>query len=112
MQAAYVFINTEKGFEKGVLNRLRKLPNVKESYLTNGAYNIITKIDVDSIDNLKKIIAFNIRLQDNVESTLTMMIVERKSDATHLNRKVAKIHADPIANNQGAHALVRAKILR
>lgn len=105
MPCAYVFIYAEKGFEKGVLNRLKKLPDVKEAYLTNGAYNIITKIEVDSIDNLRKIIAFNIRLQDRVESTLTMMIVERKSDATHSNRKVVKIHADPIANNQGAHAL-------
>jgi len=105
MPCAYVFINAEKGFEKNVLNRLTKLPNVKESYLTNGAYNIITKIDVDSIDNLKKIIAFNIRPQDNVESTLTMMIVERKSDVSHLNRKIVKIHADPIANNQGAYTL-------
>jgi DNA-binding Lrp family transcriptional regulator len=99
MPCFFVFVNTKKGFEKSVLKKLRKLPKIKEAYLTHGAYDIVTKIDVDSIDNLKKVVAFNIRLQDNVESTLTMMVIEKKSENIQSNKKAIKVPTNPIVNN-------------
>ena len=103
MPCAYVLINTEKGFEKSILTKLKKLTAIKETYLTNGVYDIIVKTNVVSIDELRKIIAYDIRLQDKVKSTLTMTIIERKSDNTHPNRKSIKVHPNPIANTEVVH---------
>ncbi|MCW4031815.1 MAG: Lrp/AsnC ligand binding domain-containing protein [Candidatus Bathyarchaeota archaeon] len=104
MSCAYVLINTEKGFEKSVLKELKKLPAIKETYLTNGVYDIIVKTNIDSIDELRKIIAYDIRPQDKIKSTLTMTIIERKSDDTHPNRKSVKVPPNSIANTEGVHA--------
>jgi len=76
MPLAFVLINAEIGSEDEVLAELRKLGNVKESYVVYGVYDIVAKVEADSMDKLKEIVTWKIRRLDKVRSTLTMIVVE------------------------------------
>jgi DNA-binding Lrp family transcriptional regulator len=76
MPLAFVLINAEIGSEDDVLAELRKLGNVKESYVVYGVYDIVAKVEADSMDKLKEIVTWKIRRLDKVRSTLTMIVVE------------------------------------
>lgn len=74
--SAYVLINTEIGFEDSVLKELENLSNIKEAYVTYGVYDIIAKVEAESMDKLKDIISANVRRLNKVRSTLTMIVIE------------------------------------
>ena len=57
MPSAYVLINTEIGFEDSVLKALKKIPNIKEAYVSYGVYDIVAQADAESMDKLKDIIS-------------------------------------------------------
>ena len=76
MPLAFVLINAEIGSEDEVLQELRKLSNVKESYVVYGVYDIVAKVEAESMDKLKEIVTWKIRRLDRVRSTLTMIVVE------------------------------------
>ena len=73
---AFVLINAEIGSEDEVLKEMRKLSNVKESYVVYGVYDVVAKVEADSMDKLKEIVTWKIRRLDRVRSTLTMIVVE------------------------------------
>jgi len=76
MPLSFVLINAEIGSEDEVLKELKKLPNVKESYVVYGVYDIVAKVEADSMDKLKEVVTWKIRRLDKVRSTLTMIVVE------------------------------------
>jgi len=59
-----------------VVQELRKVANVKESYAVYGVYDIVAKVEAESMDKLKEIITWKIRRLDKVRSTLTMLVIE------------------------------------
>jgi DNA-binding Lrp family transcriptional regulator len=73
---AFVFINVEPGSETEVLERLREVPEVKESYLVFGVYDLVAKVETDAMDRLKEVITWKIRKLDKVRSTLTTVVME------------------------------------
>jgi len=76
MPLAFVLINAEIGSEDEVVGELRKLSNVKESYVVYGVYDTVARVEADSMDKLKEIVTWKIRRLDRVRSTLTMIVVE------------------------------------
>ncbi|MGD0424374.1 MAG: Lrp/AsnC ligand binding domain-containing protein [Candidatus Bathyarchaeia archaeon] len=76
MPVAFVLINAEIGSEDEVVVELRKIGNVKESYVVYGVYDIVAKVEADSMDKLKEVVTWKIRRLDKVRSTLTMIVVE------------------------------------
>jgi DNA-binding Lrp family transcriptional regulator len=76
MPLAFVLVNAEVGSEDEVVEELRKIANVKESYAVYGAHDVLTKVEAESMDKLKEIITWKIRRLDKVRSTLTMLIIE------------------------------------
>lgn len=76
MPLAFVLINAEIGSEDEVVGELRKIEHVKESYVVYGVYDIVAKVEADSMDKLKEIVTWKIRRLDKVRSTLTMIVVE------------------------------------
>lgn len=78
MPSAYVLINTEIGFEDEVLRQLKKTTHVTEAYVVYGVYDVVAKVEADTMDKLKDTITSNIRRFDKVRSTLTMIMVEGK----------------------------------
>jgi len=73
MPTAFVLINAETGSETEILDVLRKIENVKEAYGVYGAYDIVARVEADSLDALKEMITWKIRRLDKVRQTLTMM---------------------------------------
>ncbi len=73
---AFVLINTEIGAEEEVLSELKKVNEVKEAYVVYGVYDIIARIQADTMEKLKETVSWKIRRLDKVRSTLTMLVIE------------------------------------
>jgi DNA-binding Lrp family transcriptional regulator len=72
---AYVLINTEVGTEDQVLKMVRKVEHVKEAYTVYGVYDLIIRVESESMESLKAIITEKIRKIELVRSTLTMILM-------------------------------------
>ncbi len=76
MPMAFILINTEMGSETEVLEALKKVVNVKEAFVVYGVYDLVARVEADTMDQLKDIVTWKIRRLDKVRSTLTMMAVQ------------------------------------
>jgi DNA-binding Lrp family transcriptional regulator len=77
MPVAFVLINAEMGFEDEVVNELRKVSNVKEAFGVYGLYDIVAKVEADSMEKLQETVTWKIRRLDRIRSTLTIIVIER-----------------------------------
>jgi DNA-binding Lrp family transcriptional regulator len=75
---AYVLINTDLGDEKTVVNALRKVDGVKETFTLYGTYAILASVAADTFDRLKDLINSGVRKMEKIESTLTLMTLEEE----------------------------------
>ena len=76
MASAFVLINTELGSESEVLEQLRKIDAIKESYTVYDVYDVVAKVSADTMDKLKEIGTWKVRQLDKVRSTLTLIMIE------------------------------------
>jgi transcriptional regulator, AsnC family len=76
MPTAYVLINCDLGAEDEIIREIKKIPEAKEVSGVYGVYDIIAKVESDSMDKLREIITWKIRRIDKVRSTLTMIVIE------------------------------------
>jgi len=78
MTTAYVLISCDLGFDAEIIEELKHLSDVKEVHGIFGAYDIITKIESDSVEHLKDVITWKIRKLNKVRSTLTLIVPEKQ----------------------------------
>lgn len=76
---AYVLINTEIGCIPEVLTAIQKIKNVTEAHSVYGVYDIVAKIEAETMGKLKDVVTWKIRRLNNVRSTLTMIVMEDSS---------------------------------
>ncbi len=76
MPVSYVLLNVDPGSEEDVLKAVRGEANVKECHRVYGIYDMIAKVEADSMDSLKQIITWKIRRLPGVRSTVTTMVIE------------------------------------
>ena len=76
MKIAYVLINCDLGHETTIIDELKHLDNVKEVHGVFGAYDILAKVESDSVENLRDTITWKIRKLNRVRSSLTLMAIE------------------------------------
>ena len=69
---AYILLNIRTGKEYEIANRLKSVDSVKEVTITYGLWDIVTKIEVNSMSELDKIV-FTIRSIEGVEQTATLV---------------------------------------
>ena len=74
---AFVLLNVEIGLEKKMMDKLKAIPEVKEAHLLHGVYDIIARMESDTMLNLKDAISRKIRSLEKVQSTLTMTVTMR-----------------------------------
>ena len=72
---AFVLINTEMGSMEETLKVLSKIDNVKEAYMVYGVYDIVAKVEAESMTKLKELVTWKIRKLDKVRSTLSMIVM-------------------------------------
>ena len=74
MPKALVLMNAESGHEKDLMNELKGTSYVTEVYAVYGVYDVIVKIEADSMEKLKETVATQLRRIKGVKSTLTMIM--------------------------------------
>jgi len=70
----FVLINSEEGAEREVLTSLKKIAEVKEVNPVYGVYDIIARLEADTMEEIKNAINWGIRKIDKVGSTMTMIV--------------------------------------
>jgi DNA-binding Lrp family transcriptional regulator len=73
---AFVLINADLGAEEELVADLKKITNVTEVYVVYGVYDLISKVEADTMEKVKETITWHIRRLEKVRSTLTMIVVE------------------------------------
>ena len=71
-----MLVNADLGAEEDLLKKLREIPNVREVYVVYGVYDIVARVEADTMEKVKETITWHIRRLDKVRSTLTMIVVE------------------------------------
>jgi DNA-binding Lrp family transcriptional regulator len=61
MPKALVLMNAELGQETNLVNELKKTPNVTEVYAVYGVYDVIVKVEAESMEKLREAIATKLR---------------------------------------------------
>jgi len=75
LATAFVLINAEIGAENDVLKDLKTITEIKEAHMVYGVYDIIARVETETMQELKDTISWKIRRLDKVRSTLTMIVV-------------------------------------
>ena len=78
MATAYVLVNCDVGFDAEIINEIKQLEDVKEVHGVFGAYDILVKVESDSVEHLKDVITWKIRKLNRVRSTLTLIVPEEQ----------------------------------
>ncbi len=76
MAKAYVLINTELGAEEEVVRALNEIPEVRETYVVYGVYDMIAILETETIQEIKDAVFTKIRAMENIKSTITMMVID------------------------------------
>ena len=76
MPRAIVLFNVGSGAEEQVLKDAKLIEGVQEAYVSYGLYDLIMKVEADSMERLKHLITYRLRTIDNVRSTLTLILTE------------------------------------
>ncbi|UXD21902.1 AsnC family transcriptional regulator [Ignicoccus pacificus DSM 13166] len=78
MAVAIILINTDIGKEVEVFEKLKKIKEVREAYITYGTFDIVAKLEAPSLHQLNDVITKEIRNMNGVRSTLTLIAIEGK----------------------------------
>ncbi|MEW5995855.1 MAG: Lrp/AsnC ligand binding domain-containing protein [Candidatus Hadarchaeota archaeon] len=76
MVKAYSLISAEPGKTTEVFKRLRALEGVRSAEAVAGPYDIVARIEVDSLEKLTKAVFGDIRGIPGVTNTTTLIVVE------------------------------------
>jgi DNA-binding Lrp family transcriptional regulator len=72
MEIAYLLIQCDMGTEVEIIDKLMKIPEVKEVRGTYGVYDIFAKLESDSREKLDEILTNSIRKIPKIRSTNTL----------------------------------------
>ncbi|KAG2477230.1 MAG: AsnC/Lrp family regulatory protein [Nitrosopumilales archaeon] len=75
MHLGYVLLNCDLGAEEYIVEELKQIPEIKNAYLTFGAYDIIAEIHANSQEDFEKTVSSKIRKLARVVSTMTLNVV-------------------------------------
>ena len=75
MSLVYVLLNTEPSQMESVLEEVKEIDGVEEAYMVYGVYDICAKVKTEIPQELKGVVQ-KIRSQENVSSTLTLMVIQ------------------------------------
>ena len=78
MTEAFIMLNVEAGSEEEVLKKLRALDILEEAFVSYGVYDLVIKIKAENIEALGEAVNHKIRGLEQVESTLTLVVTDKK----------------------------------
>ena len=83
MPTSYVLINSNLGTDVEIITKIKDmLADQKDVELeihgVYGVYDIVVKLSSDNSEKLRSIVTNDIRKIENVQSTLTMMVIQQQ----------------------------------
>jgi DNA-binding Lrp family transcriptional regulator len=76
VEKAFVLINTNDGINDDLLlAQLKKIDGISEAYKVSGIYNILIKVEADTMDKVAKVVNYRLKNLKNIRSTLTMVAI-------------------------------------
>jgi Lrp/AsnC family transcriptional regulator for asnA, asnC and gidA len=76
LPTAFVLVNTEPAWMDQVLKKVMAVEGVKEAAMVYGIYDIVVKVETDTMYKLKTIINDHIRKIHKVKATTTMVVLK------------------------------------
>lgn len=73
MPTAFVLLNTEAGTEADVLREIKKIPSITEAFLVYGVYEIVLRVESNSLAELRHTVVWKIRKLDYITATQTII---------------------------------------
>ena len=74
MRSAYVLVTVAMGMIPSVLEEMPKITGVVESYALVGVYDVICKIEAETLKDLKNLISKEIRSIQGINATMTLIV--------------------------------------
>ena len=74
MALAFIFVNCRLDSARVVLDEIKRITEVTEANILSGAYDIISKVEANTMEEVKRAI-MKIRRIDGVSSSLTLLQV-------------------------------------
>jgi len=86
MPTSYILINSDLGTDESIIIKIKEILSDEKDIRYEirgvyGVYDIMLKLSSDSIDTLRSTITNKIRKITSVQSTLTMMVIEKQEKA-------------------------------
>ena len=75
MHVGFVLLNCDLGAEEYILDELNQVPQIKNAYVTFGAYDVIAEIHAESQEEFEKTVSMHVRRLTRVVSTITLNVV-------------------------------------
>lgn len=75
MHIGFVLLNCDLGAEEYLLEEIKQIPEVKNAYVTFGAYDVIIELHAKSQDEFDKTVSNKIRRLSRVMSTMTLKVI-------------------------------------
>ncbi len=76
MVTAYVLLIVKPGEESTVAEKLKQMKEVKDISVVYGEYDIVAKVEKESMEELQNFLIKKIRAMDEVERTSTMIALK------------------------------------
>lgn len=76
MVNAYSLISSEPGMTSKIFGKVKEIEGVQSVEAVAGPYDIVARIEVDSLEKLTGTVFGNIRGVDGVTSTTTLIVLE------------------------------------
>ena len=75
LATAYLLLNVETGTEEEVMRSLNPIQEVKEARMVYGVYDIIIRVETETMEEMKNLVSWRIRRLYRVRSTMTLIVV-------------------------------------
>jgi Lrp/AsnC family transcriptional regulator, regulator for asnA, asnC and gidA len=76
MPTAYVLINCDLNHKTKVIEELSQLPGIQEASELHGAYDILVKINLKTVEDLKETVKLQLKKMASIKSTVTLIAIE------------------------------------
>ena len=76
MHKGFVLLNCDLGAEEYILEELQRVSEIKNAYVTFGAYDIVAEIDAETQEEFEKTVSLRIRQLSRVVSTMTLNVIK------------------------------------
>jgi len=74
MVEAIILLNTTPGYEEKLVKILKEKQYVKDAKIVYGEYDIVLRVEVSNLSDLRRIVIDEIRKMQGVEKTVTLIV--------------------------------------